>query len=609
MKYPIIKLMMSVMVRFALLITTINFAVCTQAQQRPQNIEELFRNFFTEYVQLKPETGTSIGIPPEWGIEVKNDELDDESEHGLQKIYDLYRKYHSLLSEYTQDSISPSQRIAASVLQWHLENELEGERFHNHGYIINPLFGLHGTFVSLMTEHHRISSVADAHDYIQRLRKVEIKAEQLLERMKIQEEKCIIPPSCIVGNYLQLLDEFISVPCEQNLLYTSLCSRIDIIENITNGTKKSLCIQAANALEDNVYPAYKKMIEQVEIMLQKADQNAGVWKLPDGDGYYRYCLRNHTTTNMTPEEVHNLGLEEVERIQKELKEQFKKLGITGNKAFPDLLSQYMQISGNRADEKYFFPPTEEGKVQTLLSYQAIIDSIKNYLPLMFSNIPRTTVNVARVPEYKEQVIGTYYQQPKLDGSDGGIFYANLSYQHQKSGMKALTYHEAIPGHHLQIALEQEHSEARMFKALFFFTGYVEGWALYAEKLAGEYGFYNDTESVIGYLRSELFRALRLVIDTGIHYKKWTREKAYEYLLSNLGWGSYSEIDRYIVWPGQACAYKIGEMKLLELRTRVRSKLGDEFDIRKFHDVVLRHGSVPLTLLESLVEEFIISYGS
>ncbi|MDH4210895.1 MAG: DUF885 domain-containing protein [candidate division WOR-3 bacterium] len=609
MKYPIIKLMMSTKVRFALLITTINFAVCTQAQQRPQNIEELFRNFFNEYVQLRPETGTSIGIPPEWDIVVRNDALDDESEYGIQKIYDLYRKYHSWVSEYDQERLSSSQRIAASVLKWFLENELEGERFSNHTYTINPLFGLHGTFVTMMTEHHRISSVADAQDYIQRLRKIEMKVGQLLERMKIQEEKRIIPPSYIVGNYLQLLNEFISVSCEQNLLYTSFYSRIVGIEGITNGTKRNLCMQAANALEDNVYPAYKRMIEQVEILLQKADQNAGVWKLPDGDEYYRYCLRNHTTTNMTPEQVHNLGLEEVERIQKELKRQFRKLGITGNGEFSDLLGQYMQISGNTADEKYFFPSTEEGKIQTILSYQAIIDSIKNKLPLMFSVIPRTTVNVARVPEYKVQVIGTYYQQPKLDGSEGGIFYANLSYQHQKSGMKALTYHEAIPGHHLQIALEQEHSEARVFKTLFFFTGYVEGWALYAEKLAGEYGFYGDTESLIGYLRSELFRALRLVIDTGIHYKKWTRERAYEYLLSNLGWGSYSEIDRYIVWPGQACAYKIGELKLLELRARAKSRLGDEFDIRKFHDVVLRHGSVPLAVLDSLVEEYIKSYGS
>lgn len=583
-----------------------NLTACAQSQGKPKDIEELFRNFFIEYIQLRPETGTSIGIPSEWGIVVTNDALDDESEGGVQEVYGLHRKYERWLSEYDQQKLSRSQRIAASVLRWFLENEIRGEKFYDYAYTTSPLFGLHGTFITVMTEHHRISSIIDAQDYIARIKKVERKIGQVVERMKRQKRKGIIPPSYVVGNYLHLLNEFISMPCEQNLLYTSFSSRIDKIEGITKGTQRSLCMQVADAIQDHVYPAYARMIEQVEIMLQNSDQHAGVWKLPDGDEYYAYCLRTHTTTNMTPEQVHELGLEEVERIQKELKKQFIKLGITDNGEFSDLLAQYMRASGNKTDERFFFPPTEEGKVQTILAYQSIIDSMKNNLPMMFSVIPRTRINVARVPEYKELIIGTYYQQPKLDGSEGGIFYANLSYQHQKSGMKALTYHEAIPGHHLQIALEQERSEARLFKALFFFTGYVEGWALYAEKLAGEYGFYSETESLIGYLRSELFRALRLVIDTGIHYKKWTRDEAYEYLLSNLGWASYSEIDRYIIWPGQACAYKIGELKLLELRAKMKSELGSGFNIKEFHDIVLRYGSVPLAVLENLVEDFLRS---
>ncbi|UCD05860.1 MAG: DUF885 domain-containing protein [candidate division WOR-3 bacterium] len=593
-------------IRFTLFLMALNFAVCSQPQQKPEDIEELFGNFFNEYIQLKPETGTRIGIPTEWNIVVRNDELNDESEAGIQKIYDLYRKYLHWLRQYDHANLTDSQRIASLVLQWFLENELEGEIFYNHEYTMSPIFGFHGTFLSMMTEHHRITNAADAEDYIQRLRRVESKTAQLLQRMKIQEQNGIIPPSYVVGHYLQMLNEFISAPCDENLLYTSFHSRTNRIEDIDNRTKESLCKQVAKALNDNIYPAYRRMIEQVESMLQKADQHAGVWKLPDGKEYYSYCLRTHTTTDMTPEQVHELGLKEVERIQHELTHQFRKLGITGKGEFPDLLAQYMEVSGNRADERYFFPSTEEGKIQTLLAYQTIIDSMTDYLPQMFSTIPRATVNVARVPEYKEQVIGTYYQQPKLDGSEGGIFYANLSYQHQKPGMKALTYHEAIPGHHLQIALEQEHSEARPFKAIFFFTGYVEGWALYAEKLAGEHGFFGDTESLIGYLRSELFRALRLVIDTGIHYKKWTREMAYEYLLSNLGWAAYSEIDRYIVWPGQACAYKIGELKLLDLRARLQNALGDTFDIKEFHDLVLKHGSLPLDLLENIVAAYIKS---
>jgi uncharacterized protein (DUF885 family) len=225
---------------------------------------------------------------------------------------------------------------------------------------------------------------------------------------------------------------------------------------------------------------------------------------------------------------------------------------------------------------------------------------------MFSTLPKAIVRVERVPEFKEATAGTYYQQPRLDGSGGGIFYANLGYRHSKPGMKALTYHEAIPGHHLQIALEQESGDARLFKSLFFFTGYVEGWALYAERLALENGFYTDIHSRIGYLRSELFRAVRLVLDTGIHWKRWSRDQAAAYMQEHCLWSAEGELDRYIVWPGQACAYKIGELTIIRLREAARTELGKDFDIREFHHEILRYGSMPLDQLEELVEDYIDS---
>jgi len=592
---------------FLVLILTVNGA-CDQIKQPPRDIETLFRNFFIEYIALKPETGSAIGLPSSYGIKVRHNELDDESEYGIKMIYDLYRKYNDWLAEYDRTRLTTSQRVASDVLKWFLENELSGEKFRNHNYIIHPLFGFHNAFIALMTEHHRISETADAEDYIARLNKVENKVSQLIQRLRMQQQNGIIPPLYVVENYLRLLNDFLQVPYEENLLYKSFLSRVSNQQTIPNGLRSKLCGQVIDALKNKVYPAYAQLIEQVGAVRQVADKKAGVWKLPDGDEYYEYCLRAHTTTDMTPKEIHNLGLEEVERIQKELIKQFKKLGITGSDRFVDLLNDYITIAANTENERYFFPATEEGRIQTLLAYQAIIDSMQTLLPLMFSKIPRAKVHVMRVPEYKEQIVGTYYQPPKLDGSEEGIFYANLSFQHQKSGMKALTYHEAIPGHHLQIALEQEQSEARIFKTLFFFTGYVEGWALYAEKLAKENGFYNDTHCLIGYLRSELFRALRLVIDTGIHHKRWTREQAYTYLLENLGWSEYSQIDRYIVWPGQACAYKVGELKILQLRDHAKGILGERFDIKEFHDVVLSYGSVPLYVLEQLVNDYIQSSG-
>ncbi|UCD20306.1 MAG: DUF885 domain-containing protein [candidate division WOR-3 bacterium] len=579
---------------------------CAQSDGKPRDIEGLFRNFVAEYITLKPETGASLGLPDEWGIRVNNALLDDESDSTLHKIYEMYRKYREWIARFERTGLTPSQQIAAEVLAWFLDHEIEGERFRYHRYLISPLFSFHNSFVTLMTEHHRIETLKDAEDYVARLSNIEQKTEGILEQLHIRESKGLIPPIYIVENFQRALKDFVQIPCTDNLLFTSFKNRVGTLTMMNESQKQTLYGNVITVLKENVYPSYERIILYLDSIKDTADGYDGVCRLPLGAEYYQYCLREHTTTEMTVEEIHNLGLEEVTRIQRELTLQFRKLGITGQGDFANLLAAYQETAGDRTNETYFFPPTEDGREQTILTYQAIIDTMQLALHEMFSVLPRAAVRVVRVPEYKEQNVGTYYQAPKLDGSEGGIFYANLSYQHNKSELKTLAYHEAIPGHHLQMALEQEQSEARLFKALFFFTGYVEGWALYAEKLAGEYDFYGDTLSLIGYLRSELFRALRLVIDTGIHYKKWTRQQAYDYLMRNLGWSSYSEVDRYIVWPGQACAYKVGQLKILELRDRAKQELGDRFDIKEFHHTILRFGSLPLAVLERLVNDYIQS---
>jgi uncharacterized protein (DUF885 family) len=457
---------------------------------------------------------------------------------------------------------------------------------------------------TLLTEYHQIKTLQGARDYIQRLLHYNDAVSQLLERLALQEQKGIIPPLCIIETFQQDLNDFTRVPYLENILFTSFKNRVYNVKALKAESKEKLCQEVLHALANVVYPAYERMIAYVAVLKEKADERAGVWKLPNGADYYEYCLVHHTTTTMTPEEIHVLGLQEVRRIQEEITQLLKSLGISGSNDFSDVIADYIKMTGNLNDERFYYPPTEQGRQQTLRDYQAIIDTMNSRLSDIFSLIPRVSVRVERVPEFKEATIGTFYQPPKLNGSSDGIFYANLSYQHAKPSMKALAYHEAVPGHHFQIALEQESPDSRLFKALFFFTGYAEGWALYAEKLAKEYGYYNDIYSLLGYLRSELFRAVRLVVDTGIHHKKWTREQTYQYMLDNLGWAWYPEIDRYVVWPGQACAYKVGELKILELRERARTALGDRFDIKDFHSVILRHGSVPLGILEQLVDGYV-----
>ncbi len=573
-------------------------------EKAPKDIEQLFDGFFREYIELRPETGTELGIPEQRGIKVRNDELDDVSDDALEKLYQMYRKYSNWLSRYDRNKLTPSQQLASNVLKWFLYNELQGEQFKYHRYIINPGFGFHNQLTTLLTEHHKIETPEDAENYIKRLMKYKVKASQLSEQLAIREQKEIIPPIFIIETFQQVLYDFVKVPYSENILFTSFKRRIQNLNTIDDESKEELCQKALDALENSVYPSYEEMSKHVSSLKEKANENAGVWKLPNGDEYYKYCLHRHTTTTMTPEEIHNLGLQEVSRIQDEIKTHFETLGIFVSEKFSDLATEYRETVSDRSDERYFYPASEEGKQQTLKGYQAIIDTMSTKLPDIFSLIPRASVRVERVPEFKEKTAGTYYQPPKLDESSGGIFYANLSYQHFRPGMKSLAYHEAIPGHHFQFAIEQESPDFRLFKSLFFFTGYAEGWALYAEKLGKEHGFYDDIHSLIGCLRSELFRAVRLVVDTGIHYKKWTREQTYQYMMDNCGWSSYRQIDRYIVWPGQACGYKIGELKILELREKAKKELGERFDIKDFHSVILKQGSVSLEILEQLVDEHI-----
>ncbi len=295
---------------------------------------------------------------------------------------------------------------------------------------------------------------------------------QLLEQLLIREQKGIVPPIYIIETFQQAIDDFIRVPYSENILFTSFKNRVRSLTALDDKLKEKLFRQVLEALENVVYPSYRRMSEYVRNLKGKTDTKAGVWQLPDGADYYNYCLRHHTTTTMTPEEIHTLGLREVKRIQDEIIQHLKTLGISGSDEFSDLIVEYRTMTGDLNDVRFYYPRTEEGKLQTLKAYQVIIDTMQSKLTTMFSLIPRTPVRVERVPKFKEATAGTFYQPPKLDGSSAGIFYAQLSYQHFKPGMKALAYHEAIPGHHFQIALEQESPDSRLFKALFLFTGYL-----------------------------------------------------------------------------------------------------------------------------------------
>ena len=572
----------------------------------PDNIEELFDRYTRDIIELNPEIASELGITEEMGFTIKKDELTDVSEQAIMSEYNLIRTYNSWLKTYDKVKLTLSQQLDADILYWYHDIKLQGEKYRHHQYIINHMLGVHNALTSLMTEYHTIKNSKDAEDYISRLGNYSDKFKQLLEGLKIREEKGIIPPIFIIEKMDEVMSDFISVDEKENLLYTSFRDRVKKLQNIDEKTKERLYQSVEDSIKNCVYPSYRDFIAHLKKLQQKATYDAGVWNLPDGDKYYEYCLRYHTTTTLSPEEIHQIGIKEVERIQKEMKELLASLGFTKGQTFGEIMGQYWTALYSKYDERFLYPESEEGREQALLDYQAIIYDVEKKLPQLFPLIPKAPVIVMRVPDFKESTLGTFYQPPPLDGSREGIFYANLSRLPFKPGMKTLTYHEAIPGHHFQFAIEREASDYRIFRSIFFFTAYAEGWALYAEKLAKEQGWYENVYTKLGYLNSELFRAVRLVVDTGIHYKRWSRDKTYNYMVDNLGWGSYGQINRYCVWPGQACAYKIGELKMLELRERAKTKLGDRFDIKEFHQVILQNGSVPLEILEQLIDEWIES---
>lgn len=567
---------------------------------KPFSIRIFFDRIFLRFALRNPELLSSLGILDKFGLNFHNDDLTDISDRAAHKMNQLMSQSLEILRRYDFNRLSPANRLSAEILDWFLEDQVRGQRWMYHDYPVNQMFGAQNEFPNFMTTIHRVDSPLGARNYIKRLNKLGRKFDQLLEGLKIREDKGVLPPRFVIRRVLEEMRAFIGVEPKQNSLYTTYAEKVAKLK-LAEEQKNTLRSAAETAIRDSVYPAYQKLIAYFAALEAKATDDDGVWKLPDGDAYYAYCLRSHTSTELDPAQVHQTGLNEVARIEGEMRAILETEGYTGKS-----IAEHMRALST--EERFLYPNTDEGRAQALADYQAIIDHIDQNLGRLFDRRPRAGVKVERIPEFREKTsAGAYYMMPSLDGKRPGIFYANLRdmKEVQKFGMKTLAYHEAIPGHHFQISLAMELRGLPFFRQMTLFTAYAEGWALYAEKLANEQGFLDDPYSRLGYLQSELFRAVRLVVDTGIHFKRWTRQQAIDYMLQHTGMPEesiISEVERYIVMPGQACAYKIGELKMVELRQRAMQQLGNRFDIRKFHNVVLTNGAMPLDILEKTIEK-------
>ncbi|WP_341503876.1 DUF885 domain-containing protein [Gallaecimonas sp. GXIMD4217] len=552
-----------------------------------------------------PEGLTSLGLLDSLGIKDHNAKLDDASLAKGDEQFAKIKHIHAVLNSYDDAELSPGDRQSKIIANYLLDLALASEPYRYHDYPVNQLFGVQNGYPSFMDGQHQIHSLEDAEHYVARLNAVDTKFAQVLEGLKLREERGILPPRFVVDRVLDEMTAFVATPVEENILYGSLVRKLDKVAELDEASRARLQAEARQAIRTNVHTAYQSLIDYFTALAPKTGNDHGLWHLPNGDKAYALALKFYTTTDYSAEQIHAIGLAEVARIQAEMLAILAEQGHDVSQGF----TAAMQALA--AEPRFYYEDSPAGRQQILADYQAILDEIDAGMAKAFRIRPKAGMEVVRIPEFKEKTApGAYYQGPALDGSRPGRFFANLHdiKATPRYGMRTLAYHEGIPGHHFQISVGLELEGVPFFRRLSPFTAYTEGWALYAERLAWEMGFQADPYDNIGRLMAELFRAVRLVVDTGIHAKRWSREEAIAYMMTNTGGMAesevVSEIERYIVQPGQATAYKMGMMKILELRQKAQDALGDKFDLRDFHDVVLKNGAVPLDVLEDFIDQYI-----
>ena len=574
------------------------------AQPATNSLDKFLDESVLEPILDSPQTLTSLGLHQLDFLTNHNENLDDYSVEKSESDYEKFLVYYEKLNNFDKTKLPGSAKLNLEVAKFAANIEKRG--FENFRYYMGPFiqfYGTHLSFVNFMTDTHKLVSEKDAEDYIKRISKIPNAIEQLMIFEKRRAEAGIYSPKFVYEKTLLQLTSLIETPTDQHPLFMSFKDASESM-NLDTDKKESMLLN----LQDNI-EKFKSSYARLKILVEENSQNArefdGVWSLPNGDDYYKHRLQIFTTTDLTADEIHNLGLQMVEEIQLEIKRILSEEGYDINQPLAEL---FVELNN---DPRFLFEDSDEGREAILEEYRRINEETYAMLPDYFNELPKAKVVVKRVPIFSEKsAAGGYYQGSSLDGSRPAAWYANLYDINatQTFKMPALSFHEAVPGHHLQIALNQENQNQTLWNKFGYRTSaFSEGWALYAERLAVEAGLLRDPYEMIGSLQSELFRAARLVVDTGLHSKKWTREEAIIYMMDNAGEvrsESESEIERYIVWPGQATSYMIGRIKIMELRERAKAELGNRFDIKDFHSVVLMNGILPLTVLEELVDQYI-----
>ncbi len=565
----------------------------TYAQQPP--IEQFFDEFTAEWVRANPNLAISTGYFT--GEEQRLLEQQITPLGPEQRRAQLERAQRGLatLAQYDLSQLPDSLRISAEVMQWQLQMIVEGEPFEDFDFPLQQMSGANVNLINQLTVVHPLRSVDDMENYLLRLQQIDDRMAEAIQQSRQMAERGVIPPSFILGSTLEQLQRFVSGPAQDNPLTTTLSTKTADLPGITEAQRADFAARAAAIVEQEVYPAWNNAIAVLQEQQTRASDDAGLWRFPNGADIYAYQLRRYTTTDYTAEQIHDIGLREVARIETEMDRLLRQIGLTQGS---------IEERVNQLEERLAYSNDDAGREQIMRDIDTMIADAKvRSAGGLFDRMPKADVIAQPYPRFRWDNAAASYTAPPLDGSRPGIFQMPLRPSRlTQFALRSLVYHETVPGHHFQIALVGEDPNLPKFMQTRAFGGSAassEGWALYAEQLANEHGWYEgDVEGLIGQLDSALFRARRLVVDTGLHAKGWTRQQAIDYGIEA------SEVERYVVMPGQATSYMVGQLRITELREKARTALGHRFDIAQFHNVVLSLGVVPLPVLERAVDQWI-----
>ncbi|MEC4591673.1 MULTISPECIES: DUF885 domain-containing protein [Nitrospirillum] len=576
-------------------------AAAAEPSETEKALNAFFEDCWNEDLARDPQQRTVLGLPgphDKWTI--------PDDAHLLENFH-LAEQRLKTLKGFKVSELSPGAQVSARLFENELQQTISQYPWRNHSYVISQLTGPHTDIASFLITYHAVGSAQDAEDYVARLVGIAPLMDAYIARIGKQADMGVLPPAFAFKSILEAARNVITGKPFTNGATESSPLLADFTEKVTalklaDAEQSRLIAAAEKALTGQVQASFQKLISTVSALETKATTSNGVWALPDGERFYRSQVQLMTTLPLDPAAVHAQGLKEVAALQDEMRAIMTKVGFKGElRAFFDYL---------RTDKRFFDPATPEGRATLLKRATDIIDKMRSDLDRFFLTKPKAPIVVKAVEPFREKATASaFYEPASPDGSRPGVFYTNL-YDMSVNPipmLESLAYHEGIPGHHMQIAIAQEMANLPTFRRFIWNSAYGEGWALYAERFPKEYGYYQDPYSDAGRIASELFRAARLVLDTGIHLKRWTREQAIAYMNDNTAnpeHDNITEIERYFVWPGQALAYKIGMNKILELREAAKTKLGTKFDIRAFHDTVLTSGSVNLPVLEALVQDWV-----